>query len=72
MLDLQATKKDNMPFASNKEMFLPTFEPQNKRSIYIIKSSVINNNKNMWINETLEVAMDAIEKKTYSFRTTSK
>jgi hypothetical protein len=57
MLDLQATKKDNMPLASKKEMFLPIFEPQNKRSIYIIKSSVFNNKKNMWINETLEVGI---------------
>jgi len=45
MLDLQVTKKDNMPLASKKEMFLPIFEPQNKRSIYIIKSSVFNNKK---------------------------
>jgi hypothetical protein len=70
MLNLQVTKKDNMLLASKKEMFLPILEPQNKRSIYIIKSSVFNN-KNMWINEKLEVPMDAIEKKTYSFRTTS-
>jgi len=25
----------------------------------------------MWINETLKIGMDAIEKKTYCFRTTS-
>jgi hypothetical protein len=69
MLNLQVTKKDNMLLASKKEMFLPILEPQNKRSIYIIKSSVFNN-KSMWINEKLEVQMDAIEKKTYSFKTT--
>jgi hypothetical protein len=52
-------------------MFLPILEPQKKRSIHIIKLNVFNNKKNKWINETLEVLMDAIEKKTYFFRTFS-
>jgi hypothetical protein len=68
MLDLKATKKDNMPLASKNEMFLPILEPKNKKSIYIIKLNVFNNKKNMWINETLEVTMDAIEKKRILLR----
>jgi hypothetical protein len=32
MLDLQATKKDNLPLAINKEIFVLAYDPQNKIS----------------------------------------
>jgi hypothetical protein len=30
MLDLQATKKDNLPLAINKEIFVLAYEPKNE------------------------------------------
>ncbi len=71
MLELQGVNKDNLPPEANKEFFLPTSEPQNKRLVPQLNQVPSTTRRGMWTNEAFETKMDAIERGTYSLRKAS-
>jgi hypothetical protein len=71
MLELQGVNKDNLPLKANKEYFLPTSEPQNKRLVPQLNQMLSTTKRGMWTNEALEATMDVIERRTYSLRKAS-
>ncbi len=71
MLDLQATKLDNLPLVINKEIFVLAYEPQDEISTPQLNWVFSTTKKGIWIDKTLEVAMNVVEKRTYALNKAS-
>jgi hypothetical protein len=65
MLKLQGVNKDNFPLKANKEIFLRTFEPQNKILVPQLNQMPSTTRRGLWTNEALEATMDVIERGTF-------